>query len=601
MTRTMNTPKTLQLCCLTLLFSALSETAWAQQAETATLSFADAAPRGPAVASVLDMPRETPAQQLGAIFTLLDLGEADIAEGLWKAFSDEKLEGKIKAALVEQFGVARFLKLARLEGAGETASGLAGARRFAESCLQASATFRSAPERLAKFIAGLSDESAQVRQAARSDLAVTGDVGAIACLEALAQATAPQVRTELMLTLARMRPGVEPMLLAAIADGRGQFRRDVVELSGYLHLQDAVPWLAAIAAGADNDPTIVSAAYAALAKMGLSSPSAEEARTLIRNEIWRLETRPDQNAGAANWWSWHHTTPQPSNPPGLGKLASHQYPLATINKLANYRLASVLNDIGAPSEDDRQMEMIYWMETIDMRAKAEDLDWNEYSTQVLSETLANALHGDHLAAAKLCALHLGDRADAAAVQSVSSKRSSLATALTHPNREVRFAALEAIMKIKPQQSFAGASGVSPALWHFATSVELKHKAQAATALGWLAELLETGHPYDEILRDAKRISLTLYQPDLTEATLRVLAVLGTAGSQQLLLDYVSTGTLPIELRRTASKSLATSVGRYGKLLTSDEILRQYDRYNASETADSDTQEVLGEVLDLLEK
>jgi hypothetical protein len=31
------------------------------------------------------------------------------------------------------------------------------------------------------------------------------------------------------------------------------------------------------------------------------------------------------------------------------------------------------------------------------------------------------------------------------------------------------------------------------------------------------------------------------------------------------------------------------------------VLRQYDRYNASETADADTQQVLGQILDILEK
>lgn len=599
-TRFIIAPKLILLCCLALVASTFSETAWAQQEETATLSLADAAPRGPAVASVLDMPRKTPTQQLGAIFTLLDLGEADVAGVLWKDFDGEKLEDVAKAALVSKFGAARFLKLARYDDAGETASGLAGTRRFAESCLEASAKVSSDPQRLAKLIGDLSGESAEVRQAARSDLAVVGDAGAIACLEALAQATNPQLRTELMLALARMRPGVEPMLVAAIAGGHGQFRRDVVELVGYLHLQDAVPWLAALAAGADNDQTVVSTARAALAKMGLSSPSAEEARTLIRNEIWRLETLPSQSGDVAIWWSWQHSTPPIMNPEP-GKLVSHQHPLATIHKLSNYRLASVLNAIGEPSEDDRQTKTIYWMETIEVRAVAEDLDWEKYSTQVLSETLANALHGDHLAAATQCTAQLGRRADAAALQSMGKKRSALAAALAHSNRELRYTALEAIMAIKPQQTFAGASGVSPALWYFATSAEPEQTKQAAAALGWLAELLERGHPYDEMLRDANRISLTLYQPELTEPTLRVLAVLGTADSQQLLLNFISTGTLPIESRRTASKALTSSFERYGKLLTSDEILRQYDRYNASETADSDTQEVLGEVLDLLEK
>jgi len=339
--------------------------------------------------------------------------------------------------------------------------------------------------------------------------------------------------------------------------------------------------------------------------MGLSSPNAAAARALIRSEIRRLETFSNLNADEATWWIWHHKTGPLANP-GPGKLVTNQHPSTIVNKLAIHRLAATLQFLGVPTVEDQQTELIYWLETATIRAGAVARRWDEISTENLSDTLAKAIHDDHLAAATTCAAQLGRRADVAALSSVGGQRSSLATALAHPNRELRYAALEAIMKIKPQQTFAGASGVSPALWHFATSAAEKekqpeHTEQAAAALGWLAELLETGHPYDEMLRDAKQISLTLYQPELTEATLRVLAVLGTADSQQLLLNFISTNTLPIESRRTASQALATSVKRFGKLLTSGEILRQYDRYNASETADSDTQEVLSEVLDLLEK
>jgi hypothetical protein len=80
----------------------------------------------------------------------------------------------------------------------------------------------------------------------------------------------------------------------------------------------------------------------------------------------------------------------------------------------------------------------------------------------------------------------------------------------------------------------------------------------------------------------------------------VLPRLGTATSQQLLVDMASTPTQPIALRRQAADALAVSVQQAGKLLTSQEILRQYDRYNASETADADTQAVLGQVLDIFE-
>jgi hypothetical protein len=47
--------------------------------------------------------------------------------------------------------------------------------------------------------------------------------------------------------------------------------------------------------------------------------------------------------------------------------------------------------------------------------------------------------------------------------------------------------------------------------------------------------------------------------------------------------------------------LASSVKQAGKLLTSHEIRLQYDRYNASETLDKQTQQVLGGILDSIER
>jgi hypothetical protein len=50
----------------------------------------------------------------------------------------------------------------------------------------------------------------------------------------------------------------------------------------------------------------------------------------------------------------------------------------------------------------------------------------------------------------------------------------------------------------------------------------------------------------------------------------------------------------------AVAAFRTSVAENGVLLTSDEIVAQYDRYNASARADVDTQQILGAVLDAIE-
>ena len=688
-----------------------------------TVSLTEAALRSPAIASVLESPRETPAQQLEAIFTLLDLGAHDVAASLWSEFATDQLDEQAAAALVRQFGVARFLSLSRTA----SGSGLDGATAFAETALKSAAKLGRDPEQLAKLIASLGDASDEVRRAARSDLRVTGEMGAVACLGALATAPAGDagepLRAQLLLTLANMRPTVEPMLIAALAGGEGQFRRDVVELSGYLYLQDAIPWLAAIAVGADANEKVVAAAHAALVKMGFSSPSAADTRAVILSEITRLETH--QNPPAIDrWWSFQS-----------GKLSGIDSTPENSKLLSVARLSRLLSELPGAGESDQRFALVYAYQTsklldqpLDEATKqfAESLDINQ-----LNETLHLAVEHQQISAAIACAELLGARGEESALVAFAGRPSPLAAALSHPQRELRYAALDAIMKIKPQSSFAGASGVAKALWQFASSsgnpqvvvassvkgkasqwggmlrglgydvtpvttgrqallaalnsprLELllidsdigrpllrevvyglrgnpqlrqmpiavlssldnlaraasiaevdpwllatprphsveglqtvlnelselsektivadRRKEQAIAALGWLADLLETGHPYDELLRNADQISRVLYDPALSKASVRVLGSLSTASSQQLLVDLASSPNQPLELRRLAGDAFGNSVGRFGKLLTADQIVRQYDRYNASETANEETQKVLSGLLDVLEK
>lgn len=711
------------VCLAVLLSSACLSFAQEETDEAEdTLSLSAAGRRSAAVASILDRARETPAEQLSAIFTLLELGETDVAAALWKEFDAAGLAADDQAALVSQFGVAKFLQLARQ---GATA-GLDGARSFVETCLDAAAEQNRDPQRLDALIQKLTSESATERTAARSDLAVTGDQGAKACLEALARADDAKLRTELLLTLAQMRPTVEPLLLAAIADGRGQFRRDVVELTGYLHLQDAVPWLAALASGADGDANITGAAYAALQKMGLSAPQGDDARAVVLSEIQRLEAHQHPPTADEPWWTFDSESKQ---------LQAVEVSTEEQQTLRIARLAELLSQLPSATAADRRLGLIYAYQAanaFDEPLSAELQEWaKSLPTNEISEMLHEALEADQVTAAIACTRLLAERSDIDALRSFAARPSPLARALEHPDRQLRFAALETIMKLAPQQSFAGASGVPKALWYFAagadqpqavaassvattasqwagqlrslgfdatpvaTGREAMRQAlasprlelilvdsdinrpllreviyqlrsskqlrrvpiavlssidklplaeqiaagdpwllatprphgddamqevldrlaqldpgrptaesrgtQAAQALQWLGELLAAGHPYDELLRDSELVSETLYNPSLAEASLKVLGSLGTAQSQQLLLDYISTGTLPIESRSAAAEAFATSVQRFGKLLTSEQLLRQYDRYNASETADEQTQQVLGSVLDVLEK
>ena len=124
--------------------------------------------------------------------------------------------------------------------------------------------------------------------------------------------------------------------------------------------------------------------------------------------------------------------------------------------------------------------------------------------------------------------------------------------------------------------------------------------QATDTLQWIAQLQATGHPYDEFLRESDVASRTLFVPELLQPSLDVLSVLGTAGSQRTLVDLASNASMPVETRQQAGEAFANSVQQFGKLLTPSEMSLQFDRYNASETETRDTQQVLGQLLDILE-
>jgi hypothetical protein len=67
-----------------------------------------------------------------------------------------------------------------------------------------------------------------------------------------------------------------------------------------------------------------------------------------------------------------------------------------------------------------------------------------------------------------------------------------------------------------------------------------------------------------------------------------------------LADVASETARALELRQATAVAFATNVKRYGTLLTTAEIARQYERYNASETFDKPTQQLLALMLDAIE-
>jgi hypothetical protein len=124
--------------------------------------------------------------------------------------------------------------------------------------------------------------------------------------------------------------------------------------------------------------------------------------------------------------------------------------------------------------------------------------------------------------------------------------------------------------------------------------------QAAKALQWIGELAAEESTYYDVRRLGPRVRAVLHVPELTPKAATVLGRLGTPDAQRALAALAGRAVGPLEHRQAAAVAFRHSVLRHGVLLTNDEILRQYDLYNASATADKSTQQLRASILDTIE-
>jgi hypothetical protein len=125
-------------------------------------------------------------------------------------------------------------------------------------------------------------------------------------------------------------------------------------------------------------------------------------------------------------------------------------------------------------------------------------------------------------------------------------------------------------------------------------------AQAQQALAWLASRGETSDQIETLRRLEPALNEAFFVSTSKDAVISLLPTEGTPSSQRLLVDLVSNAMLPIEQRKAAADAFGRSVKRFGTMLTTGQIVMQYDRYNASQSQDRETKQLLGSILDHIE-
>lgn len=675
----------------------------------------------------LEAERDAPADYVRDILVLVDLDEAQFARPLLDELVGMNLTDEQRAALVEQVGTAAMMRLARTEQLGDAR------RDFVAQSMQAAGRLSASPERLAKLIDQATSENAASRRNATARLQSAGEAAVVACLTALAAETDQTKQNRLRETLVRMAPDSTPAVAAALDAPRESIRQQAAWALGRIGDRLSLPRLAAMAAGPDANTGAGKAARWAVKEMtGASVTPAAAMRLLDASLDQALAGVPPRRANANGQvavWAWSEASNQPVSTLLDAKEASQVHAAHLAYDL--WRL------------DEGSHELLTQALTLKLHA-----NWLQVSSRIampalpgpeLSETpgplLSTALRlaEEHklTGAAISLATELGDRRVVDVLYTPDGKPSPLAAALDSAHPAVRFAALEAVMKLKPQAPFPGSSRVTQALLHFATSdgsaaavvampktedaatvggflmslgietaitnrgdaatckliedadVELvvldlallrprvrevlfrlrrqsqtslvpiailapegrldeakriarlhertlavprPHSAesvvgivqrlralapsglpdadararQSAAVAGWVQTLLEEGPAFYNLRnRDEELLAAVNRVPDAA-AAIPSLKLLGTPESQRSLVNLASLDLLPIESRRAAAEAFDYSVQHHGLLLTTQQMLDQYDRYNASRDMQAPVQQVLGAVLDSIE-
>jgi hypothetical protein len=131
--------------------------------------------------------------------------------------------------------------------------------------------------------------------------------------------------------------------------------------------------------------------------------------------------------------------------------------------------------------------------------------------------------------------------------------------------------------------------------------------QAARSLEWLGAMAAgkpmptgAGPQFYNVQRAQHAVETALQVPALTPLAAPLLADLGRPEGQRALVNLASQSARPLEMRQAAAAAFRRAVDRYGILLTTVEMARQYDLYNLSETQPKESQDVFSSILDTLE-
>lgn len=448
--------------------------------------------KDPVVLAVRDSKPTTSQEVTRAMQVMMGIGRYDEAERYLQALDQGNVPESELAALLNEFGSAFFLKVLRRPELAPRG------RLFAEAVFGASAKITYDPARIAQQIGKLTNASERVRQTAISELRIVGAQAINPLLSVLLDDQRRDEHVAVQGALMQMGDVVTEPLIAALSADNEVFRLQIMHVLGVSQERQAVPFLAGRAYASQLSQVERDAAQRAVERIIGSLPSQQQVEAyLTRKANSYLE---DRFVGVTNErnevaiWSWNATEQRvaklvvPASDAAAFAAADFcQMLYAIVPKNSEYRRLYLI----AALMRDKVLGGIEW--PLDPQASPAMQFALQLEEPVLEDALAYALRKGYVGGAIGIVEVLRETGSEGLL--VGASISPLASCLKHSSRRLRFAAMEAILRINPQQGFPGSSFLTDTLSYLTNTsglprVLVAHPSaeRARTIVGMLVQI-----------------------------------------------------------------------------------------------------------------
>jgi HEAT repeat protein len=416
----------------------------------------------PGVEAILANNPRTPEELTRSAKILADLGRPDLAKGFLRRVLAAEPGQKQLAAMVQRYGSPMFTAMA-----GRADLNPEG-KQLAALALDAAERESRDPQKLEALIHQLQDPSADARYAAADSLAHARGAAVGPLLAVLADPGRAAEHGNAKVVLLRLAGDAVRPLVGALECDNPRIVARAAETLGALKAQAATDFLLAPYASAQSTVEVRKAAGEALESLLGQVPSRIEAaqRLAERAGEYFNHRHPlhEDIDGQLELWTWDEAARGP---------VARRVPVDDARRMLAARYA---REAYAVRPDDESVRLVYLATMLEQASFANGLGSPlpvkkgspaataaAFGPDVLESVLALAVKDGHPAAAAAAARLLGRVGSADQLLYRSALPGPLVEATRNPDRRLRLAAAEAILRLKPTRPFAGSNQVTEAL------------------------------------------------------------------------------------------------------------------------------------------